>query len=613
MRMSRQFSQTLRDVPSEAEVASHQLLLRAGYIRQLAAGVFSYLPLGLRALNRLEQIIREEMDAIGGQELTMPVVHPAELWQESGRWYKIDAEMGRFVDRGGRNMVLGMTHEEVAADLARKEIHSYRQLPQVIYQIQTKWRDDPRPRAGLIRGREFIMKDSYTLDATWEGLEEQYQRHYQAYFNIFSRAGLDVIAVGADTGMMGGKLAHEFMYLTPIGEDTLILCDACGYADNRQVARFARPQPEVEVLHEIEKVATPDCKTIADLAQFLGIRESQTAKAVFMMAEILEGKQVRPQFVFAVVRGDMELNETKLAQAVRARSLRPATEDEIRAVGAEPGYASPVGLRIPNNNAALVVVDELVTTSPNLVAGANESGYHLRNVNYGRDFSAQIVTDLVAARAGDPCPDCGAPMRAVRGIEVGNIFQLGDDFSRSLGAYYTDAHGAEQPVIMGSYGIGITRLLACVAEEYHDQYGLVWPVSVAPYPVHLIRLVGRSASEAGDSTTERAEQLYESLRAAGLEPLYDDTNDSPGEKFNIADLIGLPVRLTVSERAMKARGVEMKRRDRAEKEIVPFDAVIERVREVLAELEAGIAAKVAAVQAAGAANASRASEKSNSM
>lgn len=588
MKMSRQFSQTLRDAPSEAEVASHQLLLRAGYIRQLAAGVFSFLPLGRRTLNRLEHIVREEMDAIGGQEVTMPVVHPAELWQESGRWYKIDAEMGRFVDRSGRNMVLGMTHEEVAADLARREIQSYRQLPQVIYQIQTKWRDDPRPRAGLIRGREFIMKDSYTLDSSWEGLEAQYQRHYEAYFKIFQRAGLKVIAVGADTGMMGGKLAHEFMYLTPIGEDTLIVCDACGYADNRQVARFAKPAAPAQEMRALEKVTTPNCKTIAELAAFLGIAEAQTAKAVFMMGEIAEGKQVRQQFIFAVVRGDMELNETKLAQAVKARALRPATEDEIRAVGAEPGYASPVGLRA---GGALIVADELVMNSPNLVAGANESGYHLLNTNYGRDYLAQIVTDLTAARAGDGCPSCGAALRAERAIEVGNIFQLGDDFSRSLGAYFTDAHGDEHPIIMGSYGIGITRLMACVAEAYHDDFGLCWPVTVAPYPVHLVRLVGRAAVEMNDATAVQADQLYEALQAAGLEPLYDDRDESPGVKFNVADLIGLPVRLTVSERALKAGGIEMKRRDRPEKEIVPMERVVERVREVLAAMEAETAAK----------------------
>ena len=521
----------------------------------------------------------------------MPVVHPAELWQESGRWYKIDAEMGRFRDRSGRDMVLGMTHEEVISDLARKEIHSYRQLPQMIYQIQTKWRDDPRPRAGLIRGREFTMKDSYTLDADWAGLEKQYQAHYQAYFNIFQRCGLEVIAVGADTGMMGGKLAHEFMYITPVGEDTLILCESCGSAANRQVARIHKHAPKAVKALPIEPVATPDCKTIADLARFLNIPESETAKAVFMIATIPQvtpngQRATREQFVFTVVRGDMELNETKLANAVQAQSLRPATEEEIRAVGAEPGYASPVGL-----DGVLVVVDDLVPGSPNLVSGANRAGYHLRNVNYGRDYSAQIVTDLVAAREGDVCPGCGGTLRAVRGVEVGNIFQLGTHFSESLGATYLDSDGQEKPVVMGSYGIGITRLLACIAEQYHDDQGLVWPVTVAPFSVHLVRLAGRGSSE----TTVAADRLYEDFKAAGIDVLYDDRDESPGVKFKDADLIGLPLRLTVGERGLKAGVVELKRRNNAEKVMIPLADVVERARHELAQMRMEIEALVKAV------------------
>lgn len=588
MRMSRLFSSTLREAPAEADVRSHQLLLRAGLIRQLAAGVFTYLPLARRAMNKIEAIIREEMDAIGGQEITMPVVHPASLWQETGRWYEIDAEMGRFKDRAGRDMVLGMTHEEVVADLVRKVIRSYRQLPALVYQIQTKWRDDPRPRAGLIRVREFTMLDSYSLDADEAGLEVQYERHYQAYFNIFRRVGLPVIAVKSDTGMMGGRLAHEYMYLTPAGEDTLLLCDSCGYAANRQIAVFRKPEPAAEEPLPVEKVATPDCKTIADLAQFLNIPESKTAKAVFMVATMTENQQTVERFVFVVVRGDMELNETKLANAIKARELRPATEEEIRAVGAEPGYGSPVGL-----DGVLVVVDDLIPRSPNLVSGANEAGYHLMNVNYGRDFQASLVTDLVAARDGDACPNCGSSLRAVRGVETGNIFQLGTRYTEKLGATYQDADGVDRPVIMGSYGIGIGRLLACIAEEHHDEQGLIWPVTVAPYPVHLVRLVGKAAvdSDGVSQTAVLADWLYEELKAAGLEPLYDDREESPGVKFNDADLIGLPIRLTVSDRALKAGGVEMKRRDRSEKEIVPVDDVIERVRQELTELEASLVAQ----------------------
>lgn len=571
MRMSQLFSHTLREAPAEAETAGHQLLLRAGFIRQLSAGVFSYLPLALRSIRKIEHILREEMDAIGGQEIEMPVVHPAELWKETGRWYKIGTEMGRFKDKNERDMVLGMTHEEVITDLARREIRSYRQLPLLLYQIQTKWRDDPRPRGGLIRAREFSMKDSYSLDADWEGLNIQYQRHYEAYFRIFHRCGLqNVISVKSDVGMMGGKEAHEYMYLSPVGEDTLMLCAACGYSANRQVARFRKPQVASADNLPKEKVATPGAKTIKDLAVFLGIPESQTAKAVFMIADLPTPEGKREQFVFAVVRGDMEVNETKLANAVGALEMRPAREEEIRAVGAAPGYASPVGLKD-----VLVVVDDLVTTSPNLAAGANEEGYHFINTNYGHDYTANIVTDIVLAEPGSGCPECGAPLNTVRGVEVGNIFKLGTHFSESMGANYTDIDGNERPIVMGSYGIGLGRLLGCIAEEHHDDYGLIWPVSVAPFLVHLVVLPGKGQEQ---EIIDQAEQLYEQLEAAGIDTLYDDRSESPGVKFNDADLLGLPVRLTVSGRAMQQGGVEMKRRDCAEKVILPLREIIIRLQ-----------------------------------
>jgi prolyl-tRNA synthetase len=584
MRMSRLFSQTLREAPSEAEIPSHQLLLRAGFIRQLAAGIFSYLPLARRTLNKIENIMRAEMNAIGGQELTMPVVQPADIWKETKRWYQIDSEMGRFKDRNGRDMALAMTHEEAVGDLVRREIRSYRQLPALIYHLQTKFRDDPRPRAGLIRVREFTMKDSYSLDADWEGLDRQYRAHYQAYFNIFNRCGLPAIAVKSDVGMMGGKLAHEYMYLTPYGEDTLLLCDACGYSANRQIARFGKPAPTPAEHLPVEKVATPDCKTIAEVAGFLGVPTSQTAKAVFMMATIPNGEKSEQRFVFAVIRGDMEVNETKLSNAVKAKEMRPATEDEIRAVGAEPGYASPVGLQ-----GALVVVDDLVPQSPNLVAGANEAGYHLKNVNYGRDFAAQIVTDLAAAQEGDACPECAAPLRTVRGVEVGNIFKLGTRYSDAMGCTYLDKDGQIKPVIMGSYGIGSGRLLACIAEEHHDDNGLIWPVSVAPYAVHLVVLPGKGE---GEEVTAQADQLYTDLQAAGIEVLYDDRSESPGVKFMDADLLGMPIRLTVSERARKAGGVEFKRRDQAEKLIIPLAEVIQSVQVEIAGLQTALDASL---------------------
>ncbi|NOZ49163.1 MAG: proline--tRNA ligase [Chloroflexi bacterium] len=579
MKMSHLFGQTLREAPADTEFVSHQLLVRAGYVRQLGAGIFSALPLARRMLTRLENIMREEINAIGGQEMTMPVVHPADIWKETGRWYEIGSEMGRFKDANGRDMVLAMTHEEVVTDLVRNVIHSYRQLPALVYHIQTKWRDEVRSRGGLIRVREFTMKDSYSLDSDWEGLDQQYRAHYQAYFNIFHRCGLDVIAVESDVGMMGGKKAHEFMYLAPIGEDTLVLCDACGYTANRQVATFQKPTSPAEETLPLEKVATPGTKTIADLAAFLGIPESKTAKAVFLVATVSEDQADVEKFVFAVVRGDMDMNETKLTNAVKAKALRPAHEEEIRAIGASPGYGSPVGIK----EDVLIVIDDLVAQSPNLVAGANEDGYHYLNVNYGRDFTAGIVTDIVAVEEGHACPECGATLRTSRGVEVGNIFKLGTRYSAAMGATFLDKNGKAQPVIMGSYGIGSGRLLACIAEKYNDNYGLCWPITVAPFQVHLVALRGGF---------EVAEQLYSDLQAAGIEVLYDNRNESPGVKFNDADLIGVPIRLTVGGRSLKKGGVEIKARTAKDLTLVPLAEVVARVQNEIATQEATIMAKV---------------------
>lgn len=578
MRMTQLYNQTLREVPGETEVTSHRLLLRAGFIRQLAAGIFSYLPLARRAMTKIEAIIREEMDAIGGQELTMPVIHPADIWKESNRWYEIDDEMGRFNDKVGRDMVLAMTHEEVVADLVRKDIQSYRQLPRLIYQIQTKWRDDPRPRAGLIRGREFTMKDSYSLDADWEGLDKQYLAHYQAYFNIFNRCDLPSIAVKSDTGMMGGTLAHEYMYLTPIGEDTLLLCDDCGYSANRQIARFAKPTPMNEASLPMEKVATPNTSTIEAVARFLNVPEAQTGKAVFMVATITEGMSDVERFVFAVVRGDMEVNETKLGNAVKAKALRPAREEEITAIGAVAGYGSPVGVKD-----CLIVVDDLIPASANLVVGANETGYHLKNTNYGRDYTAHTVTDIAAAREGDPCPNCGHALRTTRGVEVGNIFKLGTRFTEYMGGTFLDAEGKAQTVIMGCYGIGVTRLLACIAEDHNDDKGLIWPVTVAPYHVYLVALAGGE---------EAAAKLYAELWAAGIETLLDDRDERPGVKFNDADLIGLPLRITVAKRSLDQGGVEFKCRANDAVTLVPLADVVQRAHAELDSMRAAITAKV---------------------
>lgn len=566
MRMSGMFGHTLRGNPAEAETEGHRLLLRAGFMRQLASGIFSYLPLAHRALSKVEDIIREEMDAIGGQEMEMPVFHPADLWKETGRWQQIGSELGRFKDKNERDMVLAMTHEEVVASLIRSEIGSYRQLPAFVYQIQTKWRDDPRPRSGLIRAREFTMKDAYSLDADEEGLDRQYRANYTAYFNVFSRCGLPSVAVDSDVGMMGGSQAHEFMYLTPIGEDTLILCDNCGYTANRQIAGLSKPAAEPEEAKPIEKVATPGTNTIESLAEYLDVPTAKTAKAIFAVATVGE----EDRFVFAVVRGDMDYNDTKLANAAGADELRPARETEIRAAGAEPGYGSPIGVKD-----ATVIVDDAVADSPNLVSGANEEGYHYLNVNLGRDFEADVVADIAVAKAGSGCPVCGTPVRAERGVEVGNIFKLGTKYTEALGAEFLDRDGVSKPVIMGCYGIGVGRLLNCVAEEHRDSDGLIWPATIAPYQVYLV---------ATEQTAGQATELYEKLSAAGVEVLYDDREESLGPKFKDADLIGLPLRLTLTPRSLDNGGVEVKERASGETAVVAVEEVPTEVEERLSKL-----------------------------
>jgi prolyl-tRNA synthetase len=552
MRLSRLFFTSLRDDPADAEMASHRLLVRAGYVRQLGAGIYSLLPLGFRVSQRVEQVIREEMNAIGGQEMEMPVVHPADLWRESGRYQKIGPEMVRFKDRAGRDMVLAMTHEEVVTDLVRDFVRSYRQLPAIVYHFQTKFRDEPRSRGGLIRVREFVMKDSYTLDADEAGLDRGYWAHHAAYEKIFARLGLPTISVGADVGIMGGSLAHEFMVINEHGEDTLALCDGCGYAANQQIAQVTRPDPPAEEPRPTEEVATPEADTIAALAAHLGVGTDRTAKATFFMTG--DGRMVT-----AIVRGDFEVNETKLTNAVKAiGGLRPAHVEEIRAAGMEPGYASPIGA-----HDTVVVVDELAARSPNLVAGANRHGYHLLNVNHGRDFTADLVVDLTNARAGDPCPECGEPLVLRNGIEVGNIFKLGTDFTKALNATYLAEDGSRQFVVMGSYGIGLGRNVACIVEEHHDEKGIVWPREVAPYPAHLVALGAAKDPAVG----EAAEGLYQRLTDAGVEILYDDRDESPGVKFTDAELLGMPTILTISTRSLAAGGVEVTDRATGERQI----------------------------------------------
>lgn len=551
MRMSNMFSKTLREAPSGADCKGYEYLVRAGFINQLSAGIFSLLPLGFKSVQKITAIIREEMNALGAEEIQMPVVNSADIWKETGRFYSIDREMTRFKDRKDSDMCLAMTHEECCTYLARQVIDSYKRLPLLVYQIQTKWRDDPRPRAGLIRVREFTMKDSYSFDKDQAGLEKVYKAHYDAYFRIYKRCGLPVVAVGSDSGMMGGKVSHEYMYLSPIGEDTIITCPHCGYTANRQVAKFKKEiAPEgKEELKEKELVETPNAKTIDELCSFLGITADKTAKALFMVGTYINdqnGEEVN-RLIVGLVRGDMDIEENKLQNAARCSSMRPAQAEEILEAGMVPGFGSAIGCK----EGTVVIVDDSVVQSVNLVSGANKEGFHYLNTNYGRDYSG-VAADIAQAKEGYKCPICGEPLNASKGVEVGNIFQLGTRYSEAMNCYYQDEKGERKPVIMGSYGIGVGRLLACLAEEYNDENGLKLPLAVSPFEVHFVSLL---------KETEASDEIYSRLKNAGFDVLYDDRKESAGVKFADSDLIGIPVRLTLGNRAFKEGKIEVKVRD----------------------------------------------------
>ena len=563
MRLSKLFARTWREAPAEAELASHQLMLRAGYIRRLAAGIYSYLPLGWRVIRNIQEIIRQEMDAIDGQELNMPVVHPAELWQESGRWHDIGPELARFKDRGGRNMVLGMTHEEVVTDLARREVDSHRQLPFMVYQIQTKFRDEPRSRGGLIRVREFMMKDGYSFHPDQEDLDRYYPSVCQAYFNICRRCGVEVAMVASDVGMMGGTGAHEFMLVTPAGEDTLVLCRQCGYAANQDVAEILRKGAATEA-ESLTEVATPGQQEVVEVARFLGKEMDSVLKTLVVVAE---GKPV-----LACIRGDLEVNERKLANCLGVGEVRLAQDEELTEWGLVGGYVSPVG-----NGDYRVVVDPSVVEAEGLVAGANREGYHFTGARFDRDFSATEVTDIARARTGDSCVECQGELELVRGVEIGNTFKLGLKYSESMGARFLDQEGTEKPLVMGCYGIGLGRLAACVVESHHDDKGIIWPLPVAPYQVHLVSL------GTGDEVTQAATGVYDELTAQGISVLYDDRNASAGVKFNDADLMGMPLRITVSKRNLKESAVEVKARKESQASSVALDQLVPWVQKWIQE------------------------------
>lgn len=574
MKLSKMHLKTLREVPNEAEIPSHILLLRAGMIRKLVSGVYGFMPMGWRSIRKIEDIIRQEMDAKGGQEIHMSAIQPAELWEESGRWYAYGPELWRLKDRNGREFCLGPTHEEIFTDIIRNDVNSYRQLPTNLYQIQTKYRDEARPRFGLMRSREFIMKDAYSFDRDFEGLDKSYEDMYDAYDRIFTRCGLTFRPVEADTGAIGGSNSHEFTALSDVGESEIAYCEKCDMAATVERAECtdAKPQDDVQQL-PLEEVETPGTKTIEDVASFLGIEKEQTMKALLFVTYDNDGEE--NGYVAAFVRGDRELNMTKLVNALNIpeHAIEFADEEKMSEVtGCVGGFTGPTKL-----HDCTIVVDSELPGLKNLCAGACRENYHLKNVNYGRDYEGDIITDIKNLAEGDPCPVCGAPVKHARGIEVGQVFKLGTKYSESMGAVYKDENMKDHPIVMGCYGIGVTRTLAAVVEQHHDDNGIIWPVSVAPY--HVIITVMKPDDEVQGSL---AEDIYNRLCAAGAEVLLDDRKERPGVKFKDADLLGIPVRITVGRGAADGI-VEYKLRRDADKTEISAD---ESVSRALALIEA---------------------------
>ena len=565
MRYSKFFIPTYKEVPSDAEVISHQLMVRAGLIRKLTAGIYTYLPAGLKVIKKVEKIIREEMERAGAIEILMPAVQPAELWQESGRWDYYGRELLRFKDRHNRDACFGPTHEEVVTDLVRKEIHSYKQMPVNFYQIQTKFRDEIRPRFGLMRGREFIMKDAYSFDVDEQGANRSYEAMYGAYDRIFRRCGLGFRAVEADTGTIGGSYSHEFMVLADTGEDEIVSCLRCDYAANLEKAevkpREVLPDREETVLAPLQEVDTPNMKTVEEVTSFLSISADQLVKTLIFVAD--------GDVVAALVRGDHEINEVKLKNLLGARTLELADGDLVeKTTGAPMGFAGPVGLSVK------VVADQAVKGMKNMVTGANKKDLHLKNVNRGRDFHAALFGDLRMITPRDSCPRCGGETAFNRGIEVGHIFKLGTKYSEALRAFFLDENGREAPIIMGCYGIGVGRTVAAAIEQHHDKDGILWPIPIAPFEVTILPLQMHETS-----VLETAERIYDQLREYGMEVLLDDRNERAGVKFKDADLLGIPLRVTVGLRGVRTGEVEMKRRAEPESRNLPVEDAVAAIRE----------------------------------
>ncbi|MDK9709289.1 MAG: proline--tRNA ligase [Desulforhopalus sp.] len=568
MRYSQLLLPTLKEVPADAEVVSHVLLLRGGFIRKLTAGIYTYMPIGLAAIRKVENIVREEMNRAGAQELLMPMVQPADLWMETGRYKKYGPELLRFRDRHERESCLGPTHEEVITDIARKELHSYRDLPINLYQIQTKFRDEIRPRFGLMRGREFIMKDAYSFDISDAAAEISYRKMYDAYKRIFTRCGLDFRAVQADSGAIGGSFSHEFMVLAKTGEDTIVVCNNCDYAANMEKAVVSlRESTSKEPLAEMAKIETPGKRKVGAVCEFLGIGPERLVKTLVFIAD---GKPVA-----VLVRGDREVEEVKLKNLLGVADVAMAEDLEVfNATGVPTGYLGPVGIAIR------IVADQEVAAMQNFYTGANEKNYHLQNVNLGRDFQVEAVADLRQITTADPCPECGGNLALTEGIEVGHVFKLGTGYSESMNATFQDSDGQEKHFVMGCYGIGVSRVVAAAIEQNHDENGIIFPVPIAPYTVIVLNLGGKD-----EQLTAVAEKLYQDLLAAGLEVLFDDRDERPGLKFKDADLLGIPYRLTVGKSYTKNGKVEMRRRrDGVTEELSPDEAVTMLHARITAEL-----------------------------
>ncbi len=569
MRMSKLVGRRIKEDPRDAQIISHKYIIRGGYARIVSAGIYSILPLGKRITQKIEAIIRDEMNSIDGQEVLMPVVLPRELWEESGRYQSVGEELLRFKDRNGKDMLLGMTHEEAVVHLVRSEVNSYKQLPVMVYQIQTKYRDEARPRAGLIRVREFTMKDAYSFHETQECLENYYEKAHKAYENIFRRLGMkNVVSIKSDSGMMGGKVSHEFMAISDAGEDTIFISPCGKYKANKDVAtanwKFLSAEPE-----ELEKVHTPDKESIEEVAAFLGLKPENTGKAVFYVDS-------NEHLIFVMIRGDFEVNETKLKNYLKSPSLRFATDEEILKCGAVPGYASPLSLN--KSDKLRIIVDSSASQTSNLVVGANEKDYHVKNFNQPRDLPGAEITEIATVRAGDPCPLTGAPLEERRGIEVGNIFQLGVKYSESMGCTYLDKNGKTHPMIMGCYGIGVGRSMASVIEHSHDDYGPIWPISIAPFQVHICALNIKE-----ESVRNASEKLYADLQTKGVEVLFDDRGEKAGFMFNDADLIGVPFRVIISPKTLESNSIELGIRGTKDKQMLPLEGIVEHLKKLIEE------------------------------